>query len=103
MARSAFLPLLVVALAVLASAAWLVADPPADDVALKNTLALQRTMQEARYCLQHGNDSKKAVELLEGQLARVNGNGEFLRLLRDAYRVHIRDLYLASQPARAEI
>src|SRR5437763_927114 len=38
-------------------------SPPADG--LKNTLALQKAMQDARYFLQHGNDSKKAVDLLE--------------------------------------
>ncbi len=84
--------------------AFLLADGPAvDDAAVKHALALQRTMQEARFYLQHGSDSRKAVELLEGQLAHVNGNREFLRLLGDAYRARIRDLYLAGQPAQAQV
>jgi hypothetical protein len=103
MARIASSLPLVVALLVLIPLASLPADPPADDAAIKHTLALQNALQQARYYLQHGNDSKKAVELLEAQLAAVNGNAEFLRLLREAYRAHIRDLYLISQPAQAEI
>jgi hypothetical protein len=102
MARFAFPLLLVVALGLLAGPQPSPADPPTGDAALMNTLVLQKAMQEARYFLQHGNDSKKAVDLLEEQLPRVNGNAEFLRLLRDAYRTHIKDLYLANQPAAAE-
>jgi len=76
-------------------------DPPAaNDAAVKDALALQQAMHEAKYYLQHGNDSRKAVDLLEGQLPRVNGNAEYLRLLRDAYRARIKDLYLGSQAAR---
>src|SRR5712691_9669250 len=99
MARFAFSLLVVVALATILSPSPLPADPPAtDDAAVKNALALQQAMHEAKYYLQHGNDSKKAVDLLEGQLPKVNGNAEYLRLLRDAYRARIKDLYLGSQP-----
>jgi hypothetical protein len=82
---------------------FLWADPPAANEAINGRLALQQAMQEARYYLQHGNDSKKAVDLLEAQLARANGNSEYIRLLREAYRARIRDLYLASQPAQADV
>src|ERR1700730_17935980 len=103
MARFAFSVLLVIALAIIGSQSPLPADPPADAAAVKDALALQQAMHEAKYYLQHGNDSRKAVDLLEGQLAKVNGNAEYLRLLRDAYRARIKDLYLGSQPAQAEV
>ncbi len=104
MARIAARLTLVAALVLLALAARLTADPPSDaDAALNRTLALQKAMNEARYFLQHGNDSQKAVALLEGQLATVNGNAEFLRLLAEAYRARIRDLYLAGQPAQTRV
>jgi hypothetical protein len=103
MARLATSALAIIALGLALVPALLKADPPTEDAAIKTAIALQRAMQEARYYLQHGNDSKKAVELLESQLASVNGNTEFLRLLREAYRARIRDLYLASQPAQAEV
>src|SRR5260370_4007121 len=103
MARFASSLLLVIALAIIGSQSPLPADPPADAAAVKDALALQQAMHEAKYYLQHGNDSRKAVDLLEGQLPRVNGNAEYLRLLRDAYRAGIKDLYLGSQPAQAEV
>ncbi len=103
MARLASALLVIVALGLAIIPALLRADPPAGDAGIKTSLAVQQAMQEARYYLQHGNDSKKAVELLEGQLAHVNGSAEFLRLLREAYRARVRDLYLANQPAQAEV
>ena len=58
--------------------------PGADkESAINTTLALQRAMATATDLLRRG-DNKKAVEVLEEQLARVNGNTAFLRLLRDA-------------------
>jgi hypothetical protein len=102
MARLAVSSLSVVALGVALIPALLLADGATDDT-VKNALVLQRSMQQARFYLQHGSDSKKAVELLEGQLAHVDGNREFLRLLADAYRARIRDLHLAGQPMQAEV
>jgi hypothetical protein len=103
MARYASTLLLVAALATVLSPSPLPADPPAADAAVKDALALQQAMQEAKYFLQHGNDSKKAVALLELQLPKVNGNADFLRLIRDAYRARVQDLYLGKQPAQAEV
>src|SRR5947209_4803364 len=104
MARLAAFSLLFIALGLALIPALILADgPSADDAGVKNALALQRAMQEARFYLQHGSDSKKAVELLEGQLAHVDGNREFLRMLGDAYRARIRDLYLAGQPTQAQV
>ena len=47
-------------------------NPPADeDSALRNWLALQRAMENARFLMLAG-DTKKAVDVLEEQLPRVN-------------------------------
>ena len=104
MARLASALLLIVALGLCIVPALLLADPPGvDEGSIKNTLALQEAMQQARHYLQHGHDSKQAVDLLEAQLAKVNGNGQYLLLLREAYRARFRDLTIANQPAQAKI
>ena len=102
MARFAASLLSSAALCLAISTPILTADPPAKSDPIANTLALQQAMQKARYCLQHGNDAQKAVDLLEAQLPRVSGNTEYLSLLREAYRANIQRLYLASQPAKAQ-
>jgi hypothetical protein len=81
------------------------ATPPADDEsALRTTLKLQQAMETARYLLLRGEAgaAKKAVEALEEQLPRANGNTAFLRLLREAYRGYIKDLWLANRAADAK-
>jgi hypothetical protein len=81
------------------------ANPPADDEsALRTTLKLQQAMEKARYLLLRGEAgaAKKAVETLEEQLPRANGNTAFLRLLREAYRGYIKDLWLANKSADAK-
>lgn len=98
MARLIPLLLLGVVLGFLAPAG---ANPP-EEAGIKNALALQGAMEQARYHLYQSSNAKKAVEVLEEQLPRVNGNSTFLRLLRDAYRVYIKDLYLANQAALAQ-
>jgi hypothetical protein len=65
------------------------------------TLAVQTAMQQGRdYMLR--NDSKSAVQVLEAQLPRINGNAAYLTLLRDAYRARIKELRLAGQEAEAQ-
>jgi hypothetical protein len=104
MARFAFPLFAAGALGLLILPAMAPADSPdTPDAAIINALALQKAMQEARYNLTHGNDSKKAVDLLEAELPNVKANAEYLRLLREAYRARIRDLYLANQPAQADL
>lgn len=77
------------------------ANPPADkDAAINSTLALQRAVLTARHHLLAG-ESKKAVDILEEQVARINGNAEFLRVLSEAYRAYIKDLWLANNAAAA--
>jgi tetratricopeptide (TPR) repeat protein len=87
---------------VLALAANTTANPPDDvNARIAKALAVQSAMARARMLLVD-KQSQKAVELLEEQLPNVNGSGEYLMVLRDAYRTHIKDLYLAGQPAQAK-
>lgn len=72
--------------------------PPGDNLSatVATTLAVQTALQQGREYLLR-NNPKAAVEVLEGQLARINGNQSYLMLLRDAYRAYIRELRLAKQ------
>jgi tetratricopeptide (TPR) repeat protein len=49
------------------------------------------------------DDAKKAVDLLEQHLARVNGNTAYLELLRDAYRAYVKELGLKNQSSVAKL
>ena len=72
------------------------------DAAFKSSLLVQRAMERAEFSLFQQRDAKKAVQILEDNLARINGNAAYLRLLRDAYRAYIQDLGIARQPELAE-
>lgn len=91
-------------LLLLLSVSWflqpLPANPPEEESALQNTLFLQQAMEQAK-AFMHQGDCRKAVEVLEAQLGRVNGHPAFLRHLREAYRAYIKDLWLANQAALA--
>ncbi len=65
-------------------------------------LTVQTALQQGKDLLVRGN-YQAAVHVLEGQLARINGNREYLAVLRDAYRGYVRELRLASQEAQAEV
>lgn len=80
--------------------ALLTANPP-EDPQFNKALSVQAAMVRARTLLLE-MQAQKAVEVLEEQLPKVNGNAQYLSLLRDAYRAHIRDLYLAGQPDAAK-
>jgi len=84
--------------------ARLAADAPdaAPPDPVKTTLALQQAMVMARAFLRVA-DAKKAVDVLEQNLARVNGNTAYLELLRDAYRAYVKELGLKSQSAIAKL
>ncbi len=73
-----------------------------DDNGIKNSIALQTAMGHAKHYLQETNEPGKAVAVLEEQLSRVNGNPAYLRLLRDAYRAHVVQLWAANQPDQAQ-
>ena len=70
--------------------------------AVTRTLGVQIAMQQARDQLLHYN-AKAAVDVLEAQLAHVDGNASFLALLRDAYHTRIKELQLANQPVAAQV
>jgi len=73
------------------------ADPPANDSQpVANALAVQGAMRQGRELLQQGK-SKAAVETLEAQLSRINGNASYLALLREAYYAYVKELQLAHQ------
>lgn len=79
----------------------LFADPPAEAPSLETTLVLQKAMVMARSYLRM-DDSKRAVEVLEQNLGRANGNTTYLELLRDAYRAYIKELGLKKQGPTAQ-
>src|SRR5437879_534896 len=72
------------------------------DGAIMASLAVQTAMQQGRDYLLHSN-AKAAVEALEAQLPRANGNENYLVLLRDAYRAYVRELRLANQEALCQV
>ncbi|MBI3823598.1 MAG: hypothetical protein HY289_13090 [Planctomycetes bacterium] len=92
---SRFLSLFAVLVIVVAS----VGSPP-DDPKFNNVVSVQAAMARARTLLIE-NEAGKAVDVLEEQLVKVNGNPQYLALLREAYRAYIRDLYLAGRPDTA--
>jgi hypothetical protein len=63
-----------------------------------NTLAVQLAFQKGRDLLMQG-DARGAVEALQAQLPRINGNRPYLTLLRDAYRDYVKELSLTDKPA----
>lgn len=78
--------------------------PPVEDrnSSMLATLAVQTAMQQAREAmLQH--QARAAVEILEAQIARINGNQTYLALLRDAYRACIRELRVSGQEPAAQL
>jgi tetratricopeptide (TPR) repeat protein len=75
------------------------ADPA--DKAIQTQLAIQQAMEQAKQLCAKG-DHAKAVDVLEEQLPRINGNPVYLDLLRDAYRAHIRALLVQQQLPLAE-
>src|SRR5439155_5719372 len=88
-------PLLIIVVLLLISG-FIAGSPQEEDTGVKNSLALQQAMAVARDYLRVG-ESQKAVLALEAQLTKVNGHAGYLGLLRDAYRMHIKDLWLANQ------
>jgi tetratricopeptide (TPR) repeat protein len=74
---------------------------PDHDSAVATTLAVQTALREGRDCLLRG-DFRAAVNALEGQLAYINGNQVYLKVLQDAYRGYVKELRLAKQDAEAQ-
>jgi hypothetical protein len=85
-------------LVISASAPVMAADR---DNSVADTLAVQTALQQGREYLVR-NNARAAVETLERQLPRINGNAAYLALLRDAYRAYIKELQLNHQDALAQ-
>ena len=78
------------------------APPPGDrESAVNDTLAVQTALQQAKELLYH-NQFRTAVQILEGQLAKINGNRTYLNTLQEAYRGCIKELRLAKNDAEAQ-
>ncbi len=73
------------------------AEPAADpQAAVVSALAMQDAMRQGRELLQRSL-AKAAVEVLEAQLPRINGNSAYLGLLREAYAAYVKELEFAHQ------
>jgi hypothetical protein len=76
-------------------------DPGAGDTVVTRTLAVQAALQQGKEQLLHG-DYRAAVTTLESQLAYINGNQVYLKLLQDAYRGYVKELRLTKQEDEAQ-
>jgi hypothetical protein len=72
------------------------------EAAIASALAVQTAFQQGREHMERGNYGA-AVEILETQLPRINGNREYLARLRDAYRGYIKQLRLANRGAETQV
>src|SRR5438045_1394822 len=79
------------------------AGPPEDaNSRLVTLLAVQRALQEGRDQLQRGN-FQAAVSILESQVSSINGDAEYLNVLRDAYRGYVRQLQQNNRTAELPV
>jgi tetratricopeptide (TPR) repeat protein len=101
MAREASAALLCAALCVVALVPTpsRAADP---DSPLTTALAVQAALSQGRDCIGRGNYAQ-AVNVLEAQIARINGSGEYLAALGAAYRGYIKELRQANRDDEARI
>jgi hypothetical protein len=67
---------------------------------LRRQLAVQSALQQGRDNLQRGN-YQAAVYCLEKEIARVDGNRDYMNALREAYRGYIRELQQSNRCAEA--
>lgn len=66
----------------------------------RTTLAVQAALRQGRDFL-HVQNYAAAIKVLESQIARIDGNREYLIALRDAYRGRIKQLNLAGHSDEA--
>lgn len=74
-------------------------DPPAT---VATTLAVQDAMRTGREHLLRG-EAKAAVDTLEAQLSRINGNPAYLSLLREAYGAYVKELQFAQRDEQCAV
>src|SRR2546423_197783 len=101
MTRSSFFLVLCLTAAVVVGSLAIAANPPGSDgdPSIENALIVQKAMLAAKDHLLRA-ETKKAVDVLEANVARINGDRRYLMLLRDAYRAYLKDLSLANQTAQ---
>ena len=68
-----------------------------DNENVKNILAVKHAEELAREFMRLPNCTKEAVQVLEEQLPRTNGDARYLGLLSEAYRSYIKDLWHGNQ------
>src|SRR5436190_6599779 len=104
MTRSGFFLTLCLTAAIVVGSLAIAANPGSDNTptSIENSLAVQKAILQAKDFLVQ-SEAKKAVDVLEANLGRINGDRRYLMLLRDAYRAHVKDLMVANQPAAAEV
>jgi tetratricopeptide (TPR) repeat protein len=103
MTRHRFFLALCLTAAVVVGSLAVAANPGSDgNPGIENSLAVQRAVLQARDHLVRG-EPKKAIDVLEANVAVINGDRRYLMLMRDAYREYIKDLALANQTAVAEV
>jgi tetratricopeptide (TPR) repeat protein len=79
------------------------AAPPEDvDARLRTQLMVQKALQQGRDSLQRG-DYQAAVSFLESQIARINGNRDYVLALTEAYRGYVRELRQANRADEAAV
>ncbi|HEX4590656.1 MAG TPA: hypothetical protein VH120_12040 [Gemmataceae bacterium] len=79
------------------------AEPSANaPSAVAVALAIQDAMRQGRELLQRGQ-AKSAVNILEAQLPRINGNATYIGLLREAYAAYVKELQLAKNDELFEV
>ncbi len=60
---------------------------------ISNDLAMQAALRQGRQLLARGQ-IQRAIDVLEGKIGIINGNTDYLAVLRDAYAAYIRELQL---------
>ena len=76
--------------------------PVEEREAIAARLAVQTALQHGRELVTRGT-YETAVHLLERELSRINGNRDYLAVLREAYRGYVKELRLANKDSDAEM
>lgn len=76
--------------------------PPQERDNVTATLEVQKALQLGRELLVKGS-YEAAVHVLEERITKINGSREYLAVLREAYRGHVKELRLAAKDAEAEV
>jgi len=73
-------------------------QPDANVSPVSKELAVQLALRQAQDHLKRG-EPRQAIEILEGRLAWINGNRDYLAALREAYASYLKELQLRKQDA----